>query len=211
VQNLSTSVAHRITRAGFDYADRSPVWSPDGRTIAFARVFCCDDDYNKDGIYTIAPDGRNQTRVNSTRAYALDWSPDGSTIAFLSEGGGIRLLDLESGDAPRLMISNVKGGKSDVAWSPKGERLALASSAGIYVVDVDGGRARRVVKTGLGSFAELAPTVSWSPDGRRLAFSGNMKRDLSARTDIFVIGLNGRGLKRLTTNPGSDFDPHWRP
>jgi Tol biopolymer transport system component len=211
VQRLNGGAARRITRAGSSYIDRSPIWSPDGRTIAFVRIFCCDNDPQKDGIYTITPDGRNQKRVEATRAHALDWSPDGSTIAFLSEGGRVRLLDVESGEAPRLLITNIGGGKADIAWSPQGDKLAIAAAAGIFVVGAEGGRARRVVKTRAGSFGEIAPAVSWAPDGRRLAFSGTMSRDPEARTDVFIVGVNGRGLTRLTTNAGADFDPHWRP
>ena len=109
------------------------------------------------------------------------------------------------------MITNIGGGKADIAWSPKGDMLAIAATAGIYVVGAEGGRARRVAKARAGSYGEIAPSVSWSPDGRRLAFSAAMSRVPGARTDIFVVGLNGRGLTRLTTNTGADFDPHWRP
>jgi Tol biopolymer transport system component len=209
VQNLKGSAPRRLTRPGQSVIDRSPVWSPDGRTIAFARADCCEAG-ETDGIYTIAPDGRNQKRVYAAAIQALDWSPDGSALAILSESGRVRLLDVESGEAPRLAITNIGSGKSDVAWSPKGDKLAIATAVGIYVVAVDGGRARRVVKA-RGEFSlEISGGVSWSPDGRTLAFGGAMGTDPEARSDIFVVGVNGRGLRRLTTNPGPDFDPAWR-
>jgi Tol biopolymer transport system component len=201
--------ARRITRTGDSYIDQSPMWSPNGRTIAFARVFCCEDDPSKDGIYTIAPDGKRQERIFKGRAKALDWSPDGSTIVFLPEFGGVRLLDVTAGDVTRPEITNLGGGKTDVAWSPDGQRLAVTAAAGIYVVEAEGGRARRVVRIRAGY--EFGLGVSWSPDGRRIAFSGTLERNPEARPDIFVVGVNGRGLKRLTTNPGPDFDPQWRP
>jgi TolB protein len=212
VRRLNGGTARRLTRAGSDYIDSSPVWSPDGRKIAFARRWCCDDG-PMDGIYTVDPNGQNLERINTTRAYVLDWAPDGSTLAFISEAGGIRLLDPSTGDVTRLTITNIGPGKSDIAWSPRGDRLALATIAGVYVVNSTGGRARRVVKA-RGDYLPDIPnlvTVSWAPDGHRLAFSATLQHGLEARSDIYVIGVNGRGLTQLTTNPGPDFDPHWRP
>lgn len=205
VRSINGRAARRITRAGYNYIDRSPVWSRNGQTIMFARVFCCDDDPQKDGIYRIAPNGTGQERIGRVRAEALDLSPDGSMIAFLPDFGTVRILDVASGEVTRLTITNLGGGKSDVAWSPRGDKLAVTAAAGIYVVRAEGGRARRVVR------AFGADGVAWSPDGRRLAFSARPQRDVEARTDIFIVGVNGRGLTRLTTNPGLDFDPQWRP
>lgn len=211
VRSLNRPAARRITRPGDSYIDSSPAWSADGRTIAFTRRFCCEDDPPKDGIYTIAPDGRRLERVARSRATVLDWSPDGSAIVFLTEEGRLRMLDVATGDVRGLLITNISVvGKTDVAWSPRGDKLALATGSGIYVVGADGGRARRVAKARFGSYGEIDPSVSWSADGRRLAFSAALERDRAARTDIYVVALNGRGLKRLTTNPGPDFDPHWR-
>ena len=52
-----------------------------------------------------------------------------------------------------------------------------------------------------------------SPDGRRIAF--NLREtDLSAnrgRTDIWIIGIDGKGLRRLTGHPAADFNGRWTP
>lgn len=62
------------------------------------------------------------------------------------------------------------------------------------------GTGRRVV----GRKLSTDGSPSWSPDGRRLAFS---------RDGIFTIGVDGRGLTRLTweTAGYDDRDPAWSP
>ncbi len=50
-----------------------------------------------------------------------------------------------------------------------------------------------------------------SPDGKWIAFVVRVT-DLEAnkgRTDIWKIGTDGKGLRRLTTNPASDTNPNW--
>ncbi|MFN2442872.1 MAG: S9 family peptidase, partial [Thermoanaerobaculia bacterium] len=52
-----------------------------------------------------------------------------------------------------------------------------------------------------------------SPDGRRVAFTVRVT-DLEAnrgRTDIWVVGSDGTGLRRLTEDPASDGSPLWAP
>lgn len=56
-----------------------------------------------------------------------------------------------------------------------------------------------------------SPVVS--PDGKRIAFVVRTT-DLQAnrgRTDLFMIGADGKGMRRLTTDPASDFSPVWSP
>lgn len=50
-----------------------------------------------------------------------------------------------------------------------------------------------------------------SPDGTRLVFVLR-KTDLDAnrgRTDLWTVGVDGDGLRQLTTHPSSDFNPLW--
>ncbi len=52
-----------------------------------------------------------------------------------------------------------------------------------------------------------------SPDGKWVAFALRTT-DLQAnrgRTDIWLVGTDGRGLRQLTSDPASDSDPAWAP
>ena len=198
IRSLQAPRARRITAGAEDCLDRSPSWSADGGTIAFARVYCEDS-----GIYTVRPDGSTEERVIGGEMSALDWAPSGEVIAFVRENGGVGLVDVSTSEVTALRFPTVPRGRMDVDWSPSG-RLAFATGAGIYVGSSRGGRARRLVRTA------YADGVSWSPDGARLAFSAVLG-PRGTRSDVFTVRVNGRGLQRLTKNPGPDFDPAWRP
>jgi len=52
-----------------------------------------------------------------------------------------------------------------------------------------------------------------SPDGRRIVFV-RRKTDLEAnvgRTDLWLVAVEGTGLRRLTSHPAKDFNPRWTP
>ena len=52
-----------------------------------------------------------------------------------------------------------------------------------------------------------------SPDGKRILFNVR-ETDLEGnrgRTDIWVVGVDGAGLRRLTAHPASDFNARWSP
>src|SRR5215217_1928328 len=66
---------------------QSPLWSPDGKKIAFAAVH-----YRGElDIYVIDADGTGQTNLTSTKTIIEDepsWSPDGKQIAFTRADAG---------------------------------------------------------------------------------------------------------------------------
>ena len=68
--------------------DWDPVWSPDGKRIAFASDR--KGDLVNFEIYVMDADGGNQQRLTENRVYdwSPSWSPDGKRIAFVSDRDG---------------------------------------------------------------------------------------------------------------------------
>jgi Tol biopolymer transport system component len=103
------------------FKDRAPVWSPDGKRIAFYsnRVFRYE-------IWSIRPDGSGLTQltrgVGEGIAYPT-WSPDGSTVAFWdNETTYLYPLDGAAG-APRALPKLGDEIFQAIGWSPDGRWL----------------------------------------------------------------------------------------
>jgi hypothetical protein len=190
-----------VRRLTWNYdVERTPVWSPDGRSIAYSRVPDTLLAYGR--IWVMNADGTSQTQLTQAGDYIDDktpsWSPDGTQIAFARS---------MFGGPPNLYIVNVDGTglhrvselvASQPKWSPSGTELAYVGADGLSVMSVDGSNARVVASGG-------ATSPSWSPDGRLLAFSrGNPAA-------VFVVGADGSGLSQLTTDGRASTAPSWSP
>jgi len=81
------SIATQLTFGDFD--DSDPVWSPDGKKIAFVSNRTEDPDGNADtNIWVVSADGKNndktlvQVTTNPIKDDSPTWSPDGKFIAY---------------------------------------------------------------------------------------------------------------------------------
>ena len=88
------------------------------------------------------------------------------------------------------------------AWSPDGQTIAFASYSRLLFVNADGSGQRNVTRE-LG----LRQLPIWSPDGRRIAV---VRCRGGQRCDIYVMNVDGSGLRRLTRGDSSGF-PIWSP
>lgn len=139
----------------------SPAWSPDGASIAFARL-----DRGPEFRTTCQrfQDGTNGP-VLSCIEERTAWLPGRSVVAVVPATGG-EAIELVEG--------------ADPAWSPDGAWIYVVRPDGIWRVAADGSVLARVEGTDGGT--EPAP----SPDGKALAFT---RRGEDGKGDIWVVPL----------------------
>ena len=113
--------------------DWDPVWSPDGKRIAFAADR--KGNFNELDIYVMDANGGIEQQLTNQRGWDADpsWSPDGERIAFVSRRDGnseIYVMDAD-GDNPQN-LTNSPGGDFGPAWlnspfsvSPAGKRFTM--------------------------------------------------------------------------------------
>ncbi|HET7086250.1 MAG TPA: amidohydrolase family protein [Rhizomicrobium sp.] len=160
--------AHRITDLFNDA--HQPVWSPDGKMIAFFAYR--DGGYD---LWAMSPDGGGLHQL--TRGAFDDRDPmfshDGTRIAFSSDRGNplgsdynIFVLDLRDGQIRQLTRDPAEDMMP--SWSPDDRQVAFASTRengnGIWVADAAGGSERRQA-----TVAGRVDAVSWAPGGQIVA------------------------------------------
>lgn len=101
----------------------SPDWSADGERIAYGREQLVESALSPARIWTVHPTtGQTAALYQDSQilGHGPSWSPDGSLLAFYDGTiGGIRILDIESGDEQVLPSRmGIVGG-----WAPDGQHM----------------------------------------------------------------------------------------
>ncbi|KAK0581902.1 hypothetical protein LWI29_019375 [Acer saccharum] len=120
-------------------------------------------------------------------------------------------------------------------WSPKGDLIAFSSNRhnpddvsvfSIYVIKPDGSDLRRIHVAGSEGSNDIVDRerinhVCFSEDGEWLLFSSNIggvmaepvswPNQFQPYGDLFVVRLDGSGLRKLTCNGYENGTPAWHP
>lgn len=128
------------------------VRSPDRTRIAYSSTRAGSAD-----LYLADADGRNPRRLTSDPGAETQpaWTPDGTRLVYTATptGGVAQVMSVKvDGTDPRPLTSSTSGGNTAPDVSPDGRRVAFVSTRDgnpeIYSVDLGGGEARRLTKTG---------------------------------------------------------------
>ncbi len=121
VMNADGSGPHRLAAGAPDECAQEvdPVWSPDGRKIAFV---------SSAKIYVANADGSGQRQLTPNGAWGGSpaWSPDGRRIAFAARG---RILVVNADGSGRRRLTHNAASAHSPAWSPDGRRIAFVRRA----------------------------------------------------------------------------------
>ncbi len=129
-------------------------------------------------------------------------------IAYVNDGSGrneIHVMDTD-GSHNRAVTANHTLNLAP-AWSPQGRYIIYTGyqdrNPDLYLANLDKGREWKLYgKRGL----NLAG--SFSPDGSMVAFA---RENSAGNIDIYIIGTDGTGLKRVTSSSSIEISPTWSP
>ena len=202
-----------------------PVWSPDGRKIAFGASHTIGGTLSIFDMYVIDADGSNLVTPADRPAFDSGpaWSPDSQKIAFGSgvEWDKVGILFNSCGGSGGICVMNADGtnlisiangtgyGGIDGApnWSPDGTKIAFSSGRNgdreIFVMNSDG--SNTINLTNYGAAWDDGPI--WSPDGEKIAF--NSYRD--GNFEIYMMNADGTDVINVTNNLTDEGGPAWSP
>ncbi len=105
--------------------ERSAVWSPDGKYIAYIS-----DATGEDEVYMQSTDGKSAaiqlTKKSNNYKYGLNWSPDSKKIAFSNRNQTLYYVNIDSKDVTEVYHCD-NAEITDEVWSPDSRYLAFTN------------------------------------------------------------------------------------
>lgn len=179
-------------------------FSPDGQSIALTL-----SRGNVPNIYIIKKDGSIIRQLTFLRGIATSpcFAPNGKEIVYISDIPGwpqVYIINLDTGRSRRIIT---RGFCDSPVWSPRGDRIIFTMRVRdygyeLFVYDLNTSEVSRLT---YGKARQESP--SFSPDGRFITYSST----INSKSEIYVMAVDGSGVRKLTDLPGSSTTPSWSP
>ena len=205
--------AMQLTQSGHD---SSPVWSPDGKTVAFLS-----SRGGESQVYLLSMEGGEAHALTklSTGVDMVKWSPDGKMIAFTSSVyPDCKEDDCNSKRDAEKEKSKVKAHVAEQLLYRHWTHWNDGKRSHLFVVPADGSAAPRDLTPGANY--DVPPDersspgdINFSPDGKEMCFTAvtDKMEAISTNGDLFIVPVAGGEAKRITTQPGFDGNPVYSP
>jgi dipeptidyl aminopeptidase/acylaminoacyl peptidase len=203
----------QLTQSG---RDSSPVWSRDGKTLAFLSSRSGDSQ-----VYLLSLEGGEAQRLTklSTGADVVKWSPDGKTIAFTSSVyPDCKDDDCNSKRDGEKEKNKVKAHVAEHLLYRHWNHWNEGKRSHLFVVPADGRAAPSDLTPG--ADYDVPPDqrggpadINFSPDSKEICFTAvtDKMEAISTNGDLFTVPVAGGEIKRITTQPGFDGEPVYSP
>jgi Tol biopolymer transport system component len=201
VREVDGDALRRLTDTP-DLSEVGPVWSPDGREIAFMAL----DGVTSRGVFVMSVLGGQKRKV--TEGGAPTWMPDGRSLVVHDRlpNGTLGFFHHVIATGARRQLTSPSADFSDVypAVSPDGTTLAFvrysrrSPKQALFLLPMSGGEPVRRT-----DWAEPAGGFTWTPDGRELLYAS---ADLSGARmyRLSAVGTDrGRLVREIPLTAGA--------
>ncbi|MDQ4121499.1 MAG: winged helix-turn-helix domain-containing protein [Acidobacteriota bacterium] len=156
----------------------NPVWSPDGRFIAYAQKPAIGN-VEKNILFIIPSLGGAEQKIyEAPDLFGVAWSPDGKTLAFAARKEkkpphNLYTISLETREVRQITFSTEDADFNNPTFSPDGKMISFirvkSKSAEVFTVPAIGGEERQITFDNHNIIGHAA----WTPDGKNLIYGSN--------------------------------------